>query len=219
MSNINRYHKDIYIDFLQNSHKWQQHIIHCCLYCAINEIEDSLDKNNIDYNGVIVTALYVPEDNVDIKLTLRGDTLNRSIYLDWRESSTTLEQLLEQARNPRSNIYTYYHRYDFDHSNGKVKRIQFEYPFIYLPKGVDLDLVIKDETGIYYMVECYAYTGEKIDIPFPYSDKRKYNISPDVDKLDNEINNELLSKDKDILKLESKLYHIDGHMRYNLCLT
>jgi len=139
--------------------------------------------------------------------------LDRSIYLDWRESYTPLEQVLEQARCPRPNVSTYHHKHDYDHSNGKVKRIQFEYPFIYLPKGVDLSLIIKDETGIYYLVECYVYTGEKIDIPFPYSDERKYNISPDIDQLDKDIHNRLLLKDEDTLLLEIKLYYIDNRKK------
>ena len=141
--------------------------------------------------------------------------MDRSIYLDWRESYTPLEQVLEQARCPRPNVSTYHHKHDYDHSNGKVKRIQFEYPFIYLPKGVDLslDIHIDEDTGIDYLVECYVYTGEKIDIPFPYSDERKYNISPDIDQLDKDIHNRLLLKDEDTLLLEIKLYYIDNRKK------
>jgi len=112
MSDINKYHKNIYEDYLAHSHTWKRHI------GRVEDVSDIINTFVYDlkekHTGVIVTAFYIPQDIGYVRITIdrHGPYFTT---IDWIEEDLPLEQLLQQARTVPNYIETFITAYINDY--------------------------------------------------------------------------------------------------------
>tara|TARA_R100000750_G_scaffold39494_1_gene25451 strand:- start:411 stop:1058 length:648 start_codon:yes stop_codon:yes gene_type:complete len=161
MSDINKYHKDIYQWYLDNV--IEHNSITFTTYDEVFLVDEFKDRD--DKISYLITAIYVPVDIVKITIYV-GDYC--PIKIIWCEEEESLESILEQARTlPKS--FSYINSSHIDDVN--YKRIVLVEPFICIPFNEGFTICYGEDNLINtYTIECckipiYEY------MPFPYNNE------------------------------------------------
>lgn len=136
MDDVNKHHSQVYQRFLNERHTWKKHIRH----------EKYENRYDIQFKtDIILTAVYVPHhvENIEVRISWSSqyDTLTCINIADSHESNTSLESILENAKQLP----------DYGEIDMSVyKRIKAFEPFVYIPAQMVLGVFSDEHIEFYY---------------------------------------------------------------------
>jgi len=200
MSDINKYHREIYEDYLANSYTWKRHVL--IVENGRYENASIFIDNPGNVVGCIIVAVHVFEEVEHLGINIVNDY--NEVSIRWSEKEILLETILTESKTlPRISSVE---DIDNDVIPSNFKIVYPYEPFLYVPSGCSYSVAPYKSGDVCY-VEYYSYCGKNVKKTFPYSSKHFEEFMEDT-----------INEDMTLLEnnLKMIMYHMDINIGENL---